>query len=249
MDASILEEIGLTHVEIKVFLALIDLGTASAGAIVQKTGLQNTSVHRSLHSLTGKGLLTYTLVGKQKKYQSVDPNLLLTHLDEKRAKLKSIIPELVERTKLSNSKPQVVIYQGAKGIKELLHHMLETDAKEYYAYGGNQSNVDLLGDFFWKNFHTKRSEMKISAQLLFNDSLKHWIPILNVYPLTEVKTTQQIFDQVTETVICGGRVAVLVFVANPFGVLIEEGEAANSYMKFFELLWESADSNKKKKKT
>ncbi|MBT3304431.1 hypothetical protein HN592_03270 [Candidatus Woesearchaeota archaeon] len=237
MDTSILQDIGLTQIEIKVFLALIDLGSSSAGDIMEKTGLQNTTIHRALHSLTGKGLLTYTLVSKKKNYQAVDPNLLLTHLEEKRANLQSIIPELQARIKASESKPQVIVYQGFKGAKELLHHMLDTDAKKYVAYGGNQTSIDLFGDFFWKNFHTKRYEKKIKAQLIFNASIKHWVPIMNEYPLTEVRTTKQVFEQMTETVICGNRVAILVYLPKPFGVLIDEKIAADSYRKYFDLLW------------
>ncbi len=240
MDTTILEDIGLTQVEIKVFLALIDLGSSNAGDIMEKTGLQNTTVHRAFHSLAGKGLLTYILVSKKKNYQAVDPDLLLTHLEEKRANLQSIIPELKERIKASGSKPQVIVYQGVKGAKELLHQMLDTDSKEYVAYGGNQTNVNLFGDFFWKNFHNKRYQKKIKAKLIFHNSLKHWVPILNKYPLTEVKTTKHIFEQMTETVICGNKVAILVYLPKPFGVLIDEKTAADSYRKFFDILWSSS---------
>jgi len=38
MDVSILEDLGLTQAEIKVYLALLELGSSSAGRILEKSG-------------------------------------------------------------------------------------------------------------------------------------------------------------------------------------------------------------------
>ena len=51
MDTQILEDIGLTGSEIKVFLTLLELGSSTAGKVVGKSGLQNAVVHRAFHSL------------------------------------------------------------------------------------------------------------------------------------------------------------------------------------------------------
>jgi len=115
--------------------------------------------------------------------------------------------------------------------------MLETSVKEYYAYGGPQKAHDLLGDFFWEGFHKKRIQKKITAHLLFHASLKWWADQLNTFPLTKVKTTTQDFEALTETIICGTRVAIIIYLDKPFGFLIEESLAANSYKQFFTLIW------------
>ena len=66
MDTKALENIGLTGAEIKVFLTLLELGSSFAGPIVERSGLQNAVVHRTLHSLSEKGIVTYVLEGKKK---------------------------------------------------------------------------------------------------------------------------------------------------------------------------------------
>ena len=45
MDTAILEDIGLTNAEIKVYLSLLELGTATAGPIIEKSCLQSSVVH------------------------------------------------------------------------------------------------------------------------------------------------------------------------------------------------------------
>ena len=106
MDTSILEDIGLTGAEIKVFLALLEAGSSNAGKIVEKSGLQNAVVHRAFHSLAEKCLITYVFEGRIKKYQAIEPKLLLSFLDEKKARLEKILPELEAKRKLAKEKPK-----------------------------------------------------------------------------------------------------------------------------------------------
>ncbi|MFH1053512.1 MAG: helix-turn-helix domain-containing protein [Candidatus Woesearchaeota archaeon] len=241
MDTSILEEIGLTGAEIKVFLSLIELGSSAAGKVVEKSGLQNAVVHRAFHSLSEKGLITYIKEGKVKHYQTIEPKHLLNFIDEKRARLEKILPELEAKKGLAKQKPQATMFQGVRGVKELISIMLDTDTREYFSYGSPQKSHDLLGNFFWENFQRKRVEKKIKAQLLFHSSLKWWADELNKkYKLTHVKTTKRNFEEMTETIICGKRVAIIIYLDKPFGFLIEEQLAANSYKKFFDILWETA---------
>ena len=119
--------------------------------------------------------------------------------------------------------------------------MIETDSKQYFAYGGPQKADDLLGHFFWQNFHKRRSKKKIMAKLLFHASLEWWAKQLNKeYTFTEVRVTKKDFEELTETIICGKRVAIIIYLDKPFGFLIEEELAAKSYKKFFDILWETA---------
>ena len=73
MDISILEDIGLTNAEIKVYLSLLELGTASAGPIIEKSGLQSSVVHMTLNKLIDKGFVSFVKEGKRNYYQSSNP--------------------------------------------------------------------------------------------------------------------------------------------------------------------------------
>ena len=105
------------------------------------------------------------------------------------------------------------------------------------AYGSPERGHSLIGDFFWKNFHKRRIEKRINAKVLFHTSLDKWGKELNKYNLTTVRFTDKNFEELTETIICGKRVAIIVYLEKPFGFLIEEQNAANSYKRFFELIW------------
>ena len=240
MDTQILEDIGLTGSEIKVFLTLLELGSSTAGKVVGKSGLQNAVVHRAFHSLIEKGLITYVFEGKIKQYQSIEPKLLLNFIDEKKQKLEKLLPELEAKRKLQKEKPKARIFQGIRGVKELLNLMLDSNSKEYLAYGGPQKAHELLEDFFWESIHRKRISKKIKAKLIFHPSLKWWGKKLNRFKLTEIKTTKKDFEELTETIICGNRIAIIIYLDKPFGFLIEDEMVAISYTNFFEMLWKTA---------
>ncbi|MCK4670117.1 MAG: hypothetical protein KAT43_02845 [Nanoarchaeota archaeon] len=239
MDTKILEEIGLTQSEIKVFLALNKLGSARAVDIIEKSGLQSPVVHRAFHSLAEKGLITSMEIGKIKEYQAVKPERLLNIVEERKEKLLKIIPELKQQSEFAKHKPEARIYKGVKAIRELWNYMLE-DTKEIFGYGGAQKSVELLGEFFWDGFHKKRTSKKISIKMVFHQSLKSRVKELNKLKLTEVKLTRNDFEELVETVISGNKVAIIIYSDSPYGFLLEEQKAVKSYSKFFELIWNQA---------
>ncbi len=239
MDISILEDIGLTGAEIKVFITLLELGSTQAGKVVEKSGLQNAVVHRAFHSLIEKGLVTYILEGKIKKYQSIEPKLLLTFIDEKRDKLSKIIPELEAKKNLLKENPKATIFHGVRGVKELLWHITDTKNEKYYGYGGSLVSNDITGKHFWLSFNNRRLERNIAAELIFHKSLESWGKKISKMGKTVVKVTENDFEELTETVICGSKVGIIIWLDKPFGFLIEEDAAARSYKKFFDILWES----------
>ena len=70
MNTKVLEDLGLTKSEIKVYLSLLSLGPSSAGAILQKAKIQNSVLHFSLNNLIEKGLVSYIKKGIYFNYRS-----------------------------------------------------------------------------------------------------------------------------------------------------------------------------------
>ena len=62
---------------------------------------------------------------------------------------------------------------------------------------------------------------------------------LNKRPLSQVRFLPE-FEQLTETIIVGNKVGIIVFTENPYGFLIEDKIVAESYRKQFELMWKMA---------
>src|SRR3989344_1200483 len=94
METRTLEELGLTKNEITVYLELLKLESTTTGPLIKETGLANSRVYNSLESLIKKGLVTYIVKNNVKYFRAEDPSHLLEKLEEKKAKLQQLIPEL-----------------------------------------------------------------------------------------------------------------------------------------------------------
>lgn len=99
MGAELLEELGLTPAESRVYAALLEEESVQAGAIIRKTGLHNSIVHLALGSLIKKGLVSFHRESRARIYSPADPRTLLEQLEDRKARLKSFLSEIGMRKK------------------------------------------------------------------------------------------------------------------------------------------------------
>jgi sugar-specific transcriptional regulator TrmB len=60
----VLQEVGLTKAEAKVYIALLKLGSSTIGSILRQSGLHSSVVYNFLQRLQEKGLIAYTIHDK-----------------------------------------------------------------------------------------------------------------------------------------------------------------------------------------
>jgi HTH-type transcriptional regulator, sugar sensing transcriptional regulator len=239
MQTKILEDIGLTNAEIKVYLALLELGPSTAGPILDKSGLQNSVVHLTLKRLIEKGFISYIKEGKRNHYQAADPKHIVEFINEKKERFEEILPELLLKQNLAKAKTEIITFKGIRGVKELLLELLEAEGKVHHTFGSTKESL-MLGESWWLNYHKKRAEKDIQAKLLFNESLKDWKAEVK-YPKSEVRYTKEGFEPLTETIVRDDKVGIIIWTEKPLGILIHHKIVAESYEKFFQVLWNSAE--------
>ncbi|MFA5953170.1 MAG: helix-turn-helix domain-containing protein [Candidatus Pacearchaeota archaeon] len=240
MDTEILEELGLTKTEIKIYLTLLELGFSSAGKILVKSKLPNSTVHRDLNSLIEKGLISFILNGKRKIYSATNPENFFEFIEDKKRRFEEILPGLKEKQEKSVEKESASIYQGIKGIKEVYNIMINSKGKEYNTFGGGEIPVKIMGWTWWLNLHKRRIANRLFSRQIFDKTVKDIGREIEKNSLTKIRYVDEKFAQFQETVIVENYVAIAVFSENPYAFLIHDKNVADSYRKHFELLWESA---------
>jgi len=236
MDNDILEEIGLTPAESKVYLALLEMGAVSAKYILDKTGLHNSVVHTTLNRLIEKGFVSFVKEGKKNIYQASNPKHIVDFIDAKKEKFETILPSLLAKRGMNIDKPQVTTFRGVRGIKELLLELLDVNGNEHHTIGSSSKSL-MLGEAWWVDYHAKREKKKILAKLLFNDSLRSW-NAQNKYKLSQVRYSESGFEPLTETIIRNNKVGIILWIEKPLGMLVNNKELADSYETYFKFLWE-----------
>ena len=238
MDTKILADIGFSNAEITIYLALLGLGTSTAGTILEKSGLQNSVVHMTLNKLIERGFVTFVKEGKRNHYQATNPARIIDFINEKKERFEAILPELLLKQHQAREKPEIIAFRGINGIKELLMELLETGGSEHHTFGSTAKSL-VLGDLWWVSYHKKRAAKGIKAKLLFNKSLAYWKAEVK-YPKSEVKYTKAGFEPLTETIIRNDKIGIIVWTDKPLGMIIHQKEAAESYDEFFQLMWKTA---------
>jgi len=241
MDIEILENLGLTQSEIKVYLGLLDLGSSKVGLILAKTDLQSSVVHRALNSLIKKGLVNYIIENHSKLYDATDPDYFIQYIDDKKNKFIDIPPELKKRQLRKKAEAKATIYFGRQAMKEVYYKMINIpDAKEYITFGGGSDCNQYMGDPWWRIFFRKKNANNLKSRQVFDETVRSIGEELRKLPLTQIKFLPKEFAQFQETVIVGDCVAINVFVNEGYSFFIKDVEVAKGYRKYFELLWKMA---------
>jgi len=114
-----LKRLGFSEGEIKVYLALLELGEASYTELGRATGIKRTSVYPIAHKLQERGVVNYQV--DTRKLSALLPDELLTSLQKDVLRVHRLIPQLKELTAHNQSVSRVKFYSGAEGIKRALY--------------------------------------------------------------------------------------------------------------------------------
>ncbi len=78
MELEYLRKIGLSEGEVKVYSAVLNIGTSNLNKIHEKTGIERRNIYDILNKLIEKGLISYTIEKGKKHFQITHQQLLTT---------------------------------------------------------------------------------------------------------------------------------------------------------------------------
>jgi sugar-specific transcriptional regulator TrmB len=248
MEKNILEKIGFTQGEIKVYLALLKLGKSSSGKIVNISEVSKSKVYEILERLTNKGIVSQVIENKIKVFQAMHPKELLNYYEKKenelkttKEELKKILPEY-EQLYNSQEKQEVTVFKGYDGLKKILNLVLDTlnEGDTYYVFVSPTTPKDFT---YFYEFDRKRINKKINLKIIYNQEVD--IESIN---LIKKKDDKYFFPKLigsgfkTPTVfnIFNDKTAIIIWSENPIGILIDNKDTAKSFEKYFDVLWKLA---------
>lgn len=175
MHGEILEEIGLSPNEAKIYEALINLNEASVPTIARQTNIDKRNIYDAIPRLIKKGLLYQIADIKENKYAAIEPAKLSELIREKELRLETILPDLTKQFKKSVNNEVVYIYKGKEGIKNYLRDALKV-GKDIYFVGAKGGWFDKDLEIFIKYFLKKALEKKMKYLHIFDAEVKNMAP-------------------------------------------------------------------------
>ncbi len=226
-----LKEAGLTENENKVYLALIDLGPSLAGKISRKTGLHRRTIYDVTETLIQKGMINYILENNRRVFTANDPKHMIDIIEDKKIMLIPLIEQLTQKYKYTKKKEQTNFYRGKNGLKIVLENQL--NYPEILILGANREAYNSI-PYYFKWFNERRKQKKIKLRVITPDK--------SIQPkiLAETRYLPEKYASPVVINIYGNSVAMILWGKNPFAIVVEQDEFAQSYKKYFELMWKVA---------
>lgn len=236
MEQESLEELGFTHAEAKVYLALLKLGSVKVGRIIEKSGLQSSTTHNTLHSLIERGFVRYIRKGKIRIYQGVEPKLILESYREKEKRFEECLPQLESLHKFREERQDGEIYEGFKGVASMLNELIE-DTKpndSYYFFAVDVSGLNEEIQSFFARYDAKRKAKRLDVKGLARRELKP------LFTKRSPKMRYVDFPIPSNISICNDKMAFITWGEKPSGILITSKQIIQGEKDFFEELWAHA---------
>lgn len=242
MDEQLLEEIGLTKGEIKVYLTLLKLGQTTTGNIITKAEISGGKIYVILDKLIKKGLVSYIIKEKTKYFSAASPNKILDYISEKeknldlkKEKIKQQLPTLLQLTG-HTKKYDSQLYLGYEGIKTAIFQALDdiSNKQEILIMGINLERNEKY-NILWKNWHSERIKRGISCKMLFSQQDNEFFEIFSKMKKTEIKILKGITP--ASVGILGNQIILTTYGEEASSLLIKHPEIVLSFKTFFETLW------------
>ncbi len=242
MSLEVLEEIGLSQNEAKIYTTLVKVGTSSMNKLSVESKIHRRNAYDSVDKLVKKGLVTEEFISGSRFVRAVNPSRLLDIVKEKEAKVSSIIPELEEKFRKRIPKEEAVIYRGMEGFKNYLKDILEED-KPVYFIGAKAFWLDERLKYFLPKFDKQRIKQGIHFKHIFDFEVKKFKPEILKMKKNEFKffpkecSSSVVIDIFGDHVVTFYGVEVGKLPEEPIQFNVVSGKIADGYRKYFNFMW------------
>ena len=239
---TVLEEVGFTNSEARVYLALLSSGQSLVGNIIKKTGFHRATTYQLLQRLIEKGFASNITINNKQHFEAIKPNQLINFLKEKEDLLQTALPKLNLMHSKDKNNQITQVYTGVKGIKSVLDSVLQelTPNGTYYDFGVSGLFFETM-ETYWTSWQKRKKQFNIQSKVIFNEDLRQKnSKIINQY-FGEARFYPKKFSSLTDTIIYNDTTILILWTANPpIAIKIINKDNAISYKNQFMYLWKNA---------
>lgn len=239
----ILEQLGFSENEARIYIAALESGLASAQNIAKRASLKRTTAYSVLEYLVNKGFVGKSIVHGKNRFLAEPPEKLLSIVNDLRTSIEKALPEMAALYNKNDTKPKITFYEGDKAVqmvyddtlREKPNEIIELNTDEYFRF--NQHNVD-------PNYIDKRVKLGIKARRIAGTG-SGWDTKHKRYDRAELSETiivpRESFWPEIEVNIYGNKIAFLNY-AEKMSVIIESKAIANAMRQTYDLAWKGAQT-------
>ena len=238
-----LVELGLNDKQIKVYLALLELGPSTATEISREANIDRTTSYNILDSLVADGLVNRAGKTKVQKFVAENPDSLVVYIENKIKKNQESLKKAYDLL------PELFSIYNEKEKPKVKYYETLTTRGEIWAYAVGGEAIKSVGEKYVTNYIRKRVEKNIKIKVIA-PSDEGSIEIIS-------KDREQLRESLiipkeeyyfaVEIDIYDNKVLMVSWKEN-FAVLIESKEIADTHRNAFRIGWIGAKSEKNRRR-
>ncbi len=236
-----LKEIGLEEREIKVYLAVLELGESTVLPIARKANIKRTYCYDILDMLQKKGLVTYFEKNNRRRYTADDPTKLQDILKQRLDHFGQILPELRSIYNQPQDKPKVRFYEGKEMALQVAKEL--SQSKAYDAISSPDHLIKFLGANVIEELAQQAIKKGIHARELYT---RGGLPVSwGKYfkkPLMEIRYLPEGITMTSDIILYQNKLALISYGTEMHGIIIEGSGIVDAHKALFEMLWQTTPS-------
>lgn len=244
MHTSLLQELGLSLNEAKIYEALLTYGGSTVSTIALRSKVHRRNAYDSIHRLMEKGLIYEVFSDGETTYESVEPNKLMEIVREKERRLQSAMPAMQSLFEQQKIPQRAYMYKGIEGMKNYLREALRT-GEDMYEFGAKGGWFDPRMTTFIEWFLQEAKKKKMKFHHIFDAEVQEQLPHILSKVGKPYKFTPPHYSSDSAIEVYGDR--VVTFTGLGIGTLendltifvIVSPQLAKSYRTWWQFMWDS----------
>lgn len=175
MILPILQELGLSPNEAKLYEALVTYGGSGVSTISLRAKVNRSNTYETLYRLVEKGLVYEVFIDKETIYEAVDPDKLMELVTEKQVKLQNMLPKLHSLYRKHLATERAYIFKGVEGVKNYLREALKV-GEDIYSFAAKGAWFDPRLQPFTERFLKEAKRRGIKYHHIFDYAVKDKLP-------------------------------------------------------------------------
>lgn len=236
---AVLQDLGLTENESKVYFSSLSLGPSTILKIAQAAELKRTTVYSVIDALKQKGLMNIQVAGFKKKFVAEDPNKLEAILETRRQRLRDVLPEFSALYSLQGGEAFIKYYEGLESVKGVYEDLIrDIKPHEDYLVMGNVDHWIKLDKEFFSDFSYRRAKLPINIRLLVQDTEigREWLALEKNFN-SKVRLLPKETELTTNLVITPEKVLIHQLTPPVLGIVIENKNVIRMHREMYEIAW------------
>jgi len=239
IDIQILQNIGLTDVEARIYISLLEKWNHTISGISEISWCNRVQIYKSIERLKSSKLIWETIKWRRKYFFAENPENLENIFYEQKLSFQNTISFLKEKYEKKQTKPELRTFYTKDAMKHIFYDVVETlnPWETYYRYSSRKH--DNMRGFMSNDYKNKRDSKEIQRMVITSDELKKlkekWNKKLN-REMVAIPKKYDLFEDNISKIIYANKLAIIDYESQT-SFIIENKKLADFEKKIFKLLF------------